>query len=260
MITLNKKMSFITYCDSPALWQTYLSDPASITMEGILIFNKHLLFLLTVTMFVFTIKGKLVTKILQLWELFENYLILQWLYFCYLKLEKKIILSIFLRVVSVVLMSFCIDLYQTHRSVAFCAEQMPAVIDFLTEEIIVDPIISTNMAELLRPDFCAQPDNNYPDGEWLLDMIEDFPLSEILRGVVDPKSTAMVVDYKDNLYEFDTRTCSLEFSEDQNGGTLLLTGKLKGSAVNSSLAMSTMEGGSEWEGLKKIGLNFSPES
>ena len=43
-----KKMIFITQCDSPALWQTYLSDPASITMEGILIFNKHLLFLLTV--------------------------------------------------------------------------------------------------------------------------------------------------------------------------------------------------------------------
>ena len=30
-------MIFITQCDSPALWQTYLSDPASITMEGILI-------------------------------------------------------------------------------------------------------------------------------------------------------------------------------------------------------------------------------
>ena len=41
-------MIFITQCDSPALWQTYLSDPASITMEGILIFNQHLLFLLTV--------------------------------------------------------------------------------------------------------------------------------------------------------------------------------------------------------------------
>ena len=41
-------MVFITHCDSPAFWQTYLSDPASITMEGILIFNKHLLFLLTV--------------------------------------------------------------------------------------------------------------------------------------------------------------------------------------------------------------------
>jgi len=38
-------MIFITQCDSPALWQTYLSDPASITMEGILIFNKHLLML-----------------------------------------------------------------------------------------------------------------------------------------------------------------------------------------------------------------------
>ena len=40
-------MMFFIQCDSPALWQTYLHDPASITMEGILIFNKHLLFLLT---------------------------------------------------------------------------------------------------------------------------------------------------------------------------------------------------------------------
>ena len=35
-------MVFITHCDSPALWQTYLPDPASITMEGILIFIKRL--------------------------------------------------------------------------------------------------------------------------------------------------------------------------------------------------------------------------
>ena len=41
-------MVSVTHCDSPAFWQTYLSDPASISMEGILIFNKHLLFLLTV--------------------------------------------------------------------------------------------------------------------------------------------------------------------------------------------------------------------
>ena len=39
---MNKKMIFITQCDSPAFWQTYLFDPASTTMEGILIFNKHL--------------------------------------------------------------------------------------------------------------------------------------------------------------------------------------------------------------------------
>ena len=41
-------MTFFIKCDSPVFWQTYLSDPASISMEGILIFNKHLLFLLTV--------------------------------------------------------------------------------------------------------------------------------------------------------------------------------------------------------------------
>ena len=39
---------FYTYCDSPAHWQISLQEPASITMEGILLFNKHLLFLLTV--------------------------------------------------------------------------------------------------------------------------------------------------------------------------------------------------------------------
>ena len=41
-------MMFTIKCDSPDFWQTYLQDPASISMEGILIFNKHLLFLLTV--------------------------------------------------------------------------------------------------------------------------------------------------------------------------------------------------------------------
>ncbi len=42
-------MTFYTiYCDSPAYWQTYLQDPASINMEGILLFNKHLFFLLTI--------------------------------------------------------------------------------------------------------------------------------------------------------------------------------------------------------------------
>uniref|UniRef100_A0A8E7IVA4 Cytochrome c oxidase subunit 2 n=1 Tax=Attheya longicornis TaxID=451786 RepID=A0A8E7IVA4_9STRA len=41
-------MKLLVQCDSPVSWQTYLHDPASITMEGILVFNKHLLFLLTV--------------------------------------------------------------------------------------------------------------------------------------------------------------------------------------------------------------------
>ena len=35
-------------CDAPEAWQAGLSEPASITMEGILIFNNHLLFLLIV--------------------------------------------------------------------------------------------------------------------------------------------------------------------------------------------------------------------
>ena len=36
------------WSDSPLNWQTYLHDPASISMEGILTFNKHLLFLVIV--------------------------------------------------------------------------------------------------------------------------------------------------------------------------------------------------------------------
>jgi len=44
----NLDMAFFINCDSPVIWQTYLQDPASITMEGILIFNKHLFFLISV--------------------------------------------------------------------------------------------------------------------------------------------------------------------------------------------------------------------
>ena len=40
-------------CDVAHEWQTYLHDPASISMEGILMFNKHLLFLvIVIVMFV----------------------------------------------------------------------------------------------------------------------------------------------------------------------------------------------------------------
>ena len=36
------------FFDVPEYWQTYFHDPASISMEGILVFNKHLTFLLIV--------------------------------------------------------------------------------------------------------------------------------------------------------------------------------------------------------------------
>jgi hypothetical protein len=45
MITDNKFLSSLI-CDAPESWQVGLQEPASITMEGILIFNNHLLFLL----------------------------------------------------------------------------------------------------------------------------------------------------------------------------------------------------------------------
>ena len=45
-------MIFLVKCDSPEFWQTSLQEPASISMEGILIFNKHLMFLLTLIILV----------------------------------------------------------------------------------------------------------------------------------------------------------------------------------------------------------------
>ena len=48
-----KFMPFITHSDSPALWHTYLSDPASITIEGILMLD---FFLLNITSFVFFVE------------------------------------------------------------------------------------------------------------------------------------------------------------------------------------------------------------
>ena len=37
---------FFLICDAPDFWQLGLQDPASSTMEGILLFNKHLLFII----------------------------------------------------------------------------------------------------------------------------------------------------------------------------------------------------------------------
>lgn len=44
-------MFFYTKCDSPLSWQTSFHDPASIAMEGILLFNTHLFFLITIIVF-----------------------------------------------------------------------------------------------------------------------------------------------------------------------------------------------------------------
>ena len=38
-------ISFLLICDAPDFWQLILQDPASSIMEGILLFNKHLLFI-----------------------------------------------------------------------------------------------------------------------------------------------------------------------------------------------------------------------
>ena len=38
-------LSFLLICDAPDFWQLRLQDPASSIMEGILLFNKHLLFI-----------------------------------------------------------------------------------------------------------------------------------------------------------------------------------------------------------------------
>lgn len=47
ILTSNNNISKVD-CDAPLFWQVSFQDPASTTMEGIVMFNKHLLFLLTV--------------------------------------------------------------------------------------------------------------------------------------------------------------------------------------------------------------------
>jgi len=42
----NLSSSFLLICDAPDFWQLRLQDPASSIMEGILLFNKHLLFII----------------------------------------------------------------------------------------------------------------------------------------------------------------------------------------------------------------------
>lgn len=43
---INFSSSFFLICDAPDFWQFRLQDPASSIMEGILLFNKHLLFII----------------------------------------------------------------------------------------------------------------------------------------------------------------------------------------------------------------------
>jgi cytochrome c oxidase subunit 2 len=68
MIIDNKLLSSLI-CDVPESWQVGLQEPASITMEGILIFNNHLLFLLiAIVLFV----GWLIYNTIFYYEEFSN--------------------------------------------------------------------------------------------------------------------------------------------------------------------------------------------
>jgi hypothetical protein len=68
MIIDNKIISYLI-CDAPESWQVGLQEPASITMEGVLIFNNHLLFLLiAIVLFV----GWLIYNTIFYYEEFSN--------------------------------------------------------------------------------------------------------------------------------------------------------------------------------------------
>lgn len=50
--SLKENFNFISFflltCDAPDFWQFSFQDPASSTMEGIMLFNKHLLFIIII--------------------------------------------------------------------------------------------------------------------------------------------------------------------------------------------------------------------
>nr|YP_010516719.1 cytochrome c oxidase subunit III [Haslea karadagensis]UXN44262.1 cytochrome c oxidase subunit III [Haslea karadagensis]UXN44303.1 cytochrome c oxidase subunit II [Haslea karadagensis]UXN44343.1 cytochrome c oxidase subunit II [Haslea karadagensis] len=48
MVFLILNYTYTFFLDAPDVWQTRLQDPASSTMEGILVFNKHILFIILV--------------------------------------------------------------------------------------------------------------------------------------------------------------------------------------------------------------------
>ena len=50
--TIIVNISLILLCDAPDFWQLRLQDPASSIMEGILMFNKHLLFIIVIILLV----------------------------------------------------------------------------------------------------------------------------------------------------------------------------------------------------------------
>ena len=61
--------SFFT-CDAPEVWQLKLQDPSSSIMEGILMFNKHLLFIIIV---IVVLVGWLLINTIHTFENSSNY-------------------------------------------------------------------------------------------------------------------------------------------------------------------------------------------
>ena len=105
-------MVFLNNCNNLSFWQIYLPDPASIIMEGILIFNKHLFFLLCVIV------------------LFVAWLLFYTIFYC-MEYTNKLKMTCVLWVQTVILL--LISVFPSKNFLGFREVDVVVTLDHLTE-------------------------------------------------------------------------------------------------------------------------------
>ena len=159
-----------------------------------------------------------------------------------------------------ILTSLIFGVYHGQDNTAWCIGA--AIVNFGPDEI--DPLLSTNLAEVLEPNFFFKEEGYSSIGEWDLANVEDS-FSVLLEGKVNTATSNLFVNYRGNSYLYEASSCWVEFDVDSDENQkLLITGEPVGAPENSSLTMgipigesTTME--SDTQTLQEVGLKFIPK-
>ena len=130
-----------------------------------------------------------------------------------------------------------------------------AIVSFGPDE--VDPLLSTNLAEVLEPKVSFKEEGDGSIGKLDLANTHDS-FRVLLEGRFNTATSNLFIKYKGNSYLYDATSCWLDYVADSDENQkLVITGKPVGMYENSSPTIGIPIG--ELKTLEEVDLKFIPK-
>ena len=130
-----------------------------------------------------------------------------------------------------------------------------AIVNFGPDE--VDPLLSTNLAEVLEPNLSFKEEGDRSIGKRDFANVHDS-FRVLLEGRFNTATSNLFVNYRGNSYLYEASSCWLDYVADSDENQkLLITGKPVGVSENSSSTIGIPIG--ELKTLQEVDLKFIPK-